>query len=102
MTLVLIALGTYMAITLHRFHKQDGNNYDLWDLLMEHGKASLTKHLTLFFAGLTAWTVVKLATADKPVETLLLGALGFFLAKGAIQSFAPAPMPTPPAEENKG
>ena len=86
MLIGLLVFGVVMVVGLLRFHRSDDNRYDLWDMVMSEGKADLNKHIVFSFAVLTIWTIMWMTTHDKNVETLLLGALGIFVASRAITS----------------
>ena len=80
-TLFMVVFVLVMVIGLLRFHRRDDNRYDLWDMVMSGGKADLNKHVVAAFAVVTLWVIVYMVQKDKPVETLLLGALGIFVAQ---------------------
>jgi hypothetical protein len=85
-TVFLVAFATIALIGLVRFHRAQDNRYDLWDLVMERGRADLNKHIIAAFAVLSIWVIVFLVQKGKDVETLLLGVLGIFVANRAITS----------------
>jgi hypothetical protein len=88
MQVALVALGIYVAYLIFKFHRNEGNTYNVWDMVMSEGKADLYKHVVVVMAVLTCWTVVWLALRDKPVETLLLGGLGIFVGSRLVNSVA--------------
>lgn len=102
LSLLLATVAVTAVVGLWRFHRSEGNLYDLWDLLMEHGKADLSKHLVLAFAILSIWVIVRLTIDGKPVETLLLGCLGIFVVgrvvNGVTNTIKGVP-PDPPMQD---
>jgi hypothetical protein len=84
---MLLCFGAYM---LYRWNSGDGNNYNVMDVVTTEGKADLYKHLIVFFGGLSAWVIIKTTLAKQPVETMLLGVLGIFVGKVAIDGIAKA------------
>lgn len=79
--------GLVLVWVMYQWNAGD-TAYDVKDLLMTDGKANLEKHIIAGFALLSIWVVVQQALANKPVETLLLGVLGIFVAKGAAENVA--------------
>lgn len=80
MMLFLVAGGFFVAFMTYRYHRGADNKFNVWDMICWQGKADLYKSIVLVMAALTVWTIVYLVMHDKPVETLLLGALGIFVA----------------------
>jgi hypothetical protein len=101
MKLSLVAAGLFFAFMTYRYHKQQ-NRFNVWDMISWEGRADLYKVIVLVMAALTVWTVVWLVLKDKPVETLLLGALGIFVGGRAIYSITDKGPPRVLPPEDKG
>lgn len=87
-TVFWIVFTVIMVLGLLRYHRKANNHYDLWDIVMSKGKADLDKHIIVAFAVLSIWVVVWMVQHDKNPETLLLGALGIFVARRIINGVA--------------
>lgn len=85
---IFLTLAFVFAIyLLYRLNKQDAR-FDVADLLIDQQtqKASGSQIIVLSMAVLSGWVVVTLTQHDKPVETILLGVLGIFVAGKALTS----------------
>lgn len=90
----------WLAIGLYRMHR-GSSKFAIDDLFLDQReRADLYKLVVVVMAALTVYTVLKLLEGNKPVETLLLGALGIFIGGRAFTAaFAPRDPPPPPGEE---
>ncbi len=79
---------------LYRLNRTDAR-FDITDLFIDQstGKASGSQLIVLAMAVLSGWVVVTLTSRDKPVETILLGVLGIFVAGKALTSIWGKPPP---------
>jgi hypothetical protein len=84
--LVGLMCGGFFVVWLMYEWNSGSSSYDIKDLLMSDGKASLEKHIIAGFALLSIWVVIQQALSNKSVETLLLGVLGIFVLKGAAEN----------------
>jgi flagellar biogenesis protein FliO len=85
---MFLTLAFIFAIyLLYRLNKDDAR-FDIADLFIDQGtqKASGSQIIVLSMAILSGWVVVTLTSRDKPVETILLGVLGIFVAGRTITS----------------
>jgi uncharacterized membrane protein YbjE (DUF340 family) len=83
---IFLTLAFIFAIyLLYRLNKDDAR-FDIADLFIDQGtqKASGSQIIVLSMAILSGWVVVTLTNRDKPVETILLGVLGIFVAGKAL------------------
>jgi predicted histidine transporter YuiF (NhaC family) len=92
---ITLAIGLVIGIFLVWKLNRDVNNpYYLRDLLLDTvtNRASLDKHILLFFALLAAWYVMVRTLDGKEVESALLGVLGIFVvqrgASAAINAYS--------------
>lgn len=89
----LLCALVFVATVIYRWN-EIAPGYEVMDLLMnpQTGKADPYRHLMFFFAGLTAWAIVQVVLAKEwtTLTPLLLGALGFFVAKPTLDGFANA------------
>ena len=87
--IALVLCGAWALVVLTRWHLDTKNQFDLRDLLADHNsnRASLDKLILAAFAALSIWVVVSWTIDGKNVETLLLGTLGIFVAKRAVDNF---------------
>ena len=85
--LALVLGGLWLVIGLYRMHS-GSSKFSVDDLFLDrHERADLYKLVVVVMAGLTVYVVLKLVDGDKPVETLLLGALGIFIGGRALSAF---------------
>ena len=77
----------FAVYLLYRLNRTDAR-FDITDLFIDQttGKASGSQLIVLSMAVLSGWVVVTLTSRDKPVETILLGVLGIFVAGKALTS----------------
>lgn len=86
--LALLAGGVWLAVGLSRMNSGK-SKFSVDDLFLDRrDRADLYKLVVIIMAALTVYVVLKLVESDKPVETLLLGALGIFIGGRAISAFA--------------
>lgn len=83
----LIPMFIMGAVLLWRVQKNQDNEYDVTDILLDPNtrKASLDKHVLLLMALVSAWSIIVLLLRDKPIETLLLGVLGVFVVQRGVR-----------------
>jgi TctA family transporter len=96
----LVSLVCVVAVALfgvYRWQIREDNTYDVLQMLTKDGRADLSAHLIVVFAGLSVWVVVQQALAKQPVTDLLLGILGIFVGGKALGGFSDAMQNRPPA-----
>ncbi len=78
-----------------KLEKDPNNRFDVVDLFLDQrtNKASSSAIIVMVMAGMSVWAVVTLIQRDKPVETILLGVLGIFVAGKAVTSVWGQPQP---------
>lgn len=100
---VTLAIGVLIcAVMIWRLNRSDENQYFFRDLLLDTvtNRASLDKHILLFFACLAAWYVMVRTLDGKDADAALLGVLGIFVvqrgAGAAINAFSKKDPPGDP------
>ena len=92
--LLIIALS--VAWSLYRAHRDRLVNFDLLDLLIEHGRVSRLACAFLFALGLTSWIMVRL-TIDGKMSEGYLGLYGtMWVAPIVAKMFGNMPAVEPP------
>jgi hypothetical protein len=87
----------YLVFLIYRMHT-GASNFKLDDLFLNDStrRADLQKIVVAAMAGLSVWVIIHLVNSDKPVETILLGVLGIFVAGRAVTAvFAQEKGPAP-------
>ncbi len=85
------------AFGIYRWQTREDNDYDVLQMLTgRDGRADLSAHLIVVFAGLSVWVVVQQALSKQPVTELLLGILGIFVGGKALGGFSDAMKNRPP------
>lgn len=91
-SLVCVVAAAIFAI--YRWQMRGDNQFDMLDVLAtgpEGGKKlDNDKLYKAIFAGITIWVIIQQALAGEEVTALVLGALGFFVAKAALDGFSAA------------
>jgi hypothetical protein len=103
-----ICVAAVVLFVLYRWNDLPKNKstYDVQDLFMTDGHADLWKHLIMFFAGLSAWTIIQKVITDPKgdITALLTIVLGVFVSKEILGAFADAmksrPVATPAASQD--
>jgi hypothetical protein len=86
---ITLTIGLVFCVLLLWALNRGDSPYFFRDLLLDTatGRASLDKHILLFFAALSCWYVVTRTLNDNEVDTVLLGVLGIFVVqRGATQA----------------
>lgn len=81
---VTMAIGlAVVLVCVWRLNRDEGSPYYIRDLLLDTvtNRASLDKHILLFFALLAAWYIIVRTLDGKEVEAALLGVLGIFVVQ---------------------
>lgn len=81
---ITLAIGLVVVLVcVWRLNRDRDNQYYLRDLLLDTvtNRASLDKHILLFFALLAAWYIIVRTLDGKEVEAALLGVLGIFVVQ---------------------
>ncbi len=89
----LLSAFVFGSVAIYRWNDELAK-YSLVDLVMnpKTGKPDPYRHLLFLFAGLTVWAIVQVVLAKEwgNLNALLLGALGFFVAKPTIDGISDA------------
>ena len=92
---ITLAIGLVICIVaIWKLNRDQSSPYYFRDLLLDtvSNRASLDKHILLFFAALAAWYVMVRTLDGKEVEGALLGVLGIFVVQrgtsAAINAYA--------------
>ncbi len=97
MSLVCVVAAAVFGI--YRWQTREDNQYDVLQMLTARdGRADLSAHLIVVFAGLSVWVVVQQALSKQPVTELLLGILGIFVGGKALGGFSDAMKNRPPQQ----
>jgi len=96
--LAMLILGGY---SVYRWNATS-NRYNVLDLLVDHdsGRANIWKHFALAGFALSVWVIVQAVLAKQPVGEMLLGVLGIFVGKVALDGFSRAMERRPAAPES--
>ncbi len=95
----LVCVVAAAVFGIYRWQTREDNDYDVLQMLTgRDGRADLSAHLIVVFAGLSVWVVVQQALAKQPVTELLLGILGIFVGGKALGGFSDAMKNRPPAQ----
>lgn len=81
---ITLAVGLLICIVaIWKLNRDQSSPYFFRDLLLDTvtSKASLDKHILLFFAALAAWYIMVRTLDGKEVEGALLGVLGIFVVQ---------------------
>jgi predicted histidine transporter YuiF (NhaC family) len=81
---VTLAVGLVICLAIvWKLNRDESNQYFVRDLLLDTvtNRASLDKHILLFFACLAAWYIMVRTLDGKEVEGALLGVLGIFVVQ---------------------
>ena len=81
---ITLAVGLVLCLAVvWKLNRDDSNPYYVRDLLLDTvtNRASLDKHILLFFACLAAWYIMVRTLDGKEVEGALLGVLGIFVVQ---------------------
>jgi hypothetical protein len=91
-----ICIVAVSALGIYRWQIREDNDFDMLDVIATDKKLDNDKFYKAIFGGLAAWVIVQQALAGKDVSTLLLGVLGFYVAKAALDGFSGAMGRRPP------
>lgn len=92
----LVCVAAAALFGIYRWQMREDNKYDVMEMLMKDGRADLSAHLIVVFAGLSIWVVVQQALAKQPVTELLLGILAIFVGGKVVSGFSEAMQKRPP------
>lgn len=92
----LVCVAAAAVYGIYRWQMRASIDYDVIQMLTKDGRADLSAHLIVVFAGLSIWVVVQQALAKQPVTELLLGILAIFVGGKALGGFSDAMKNRPP------
>lgn len=98
----LVCIAAAALFGIYRWQMREDNTYDVMEMLMKDGRADLSAHLIVVFAGLSVWVVVQQALAKQLSTELLLGILGIFVGGKVLGGFSDAMQKRgPPVDQSR-
>lgn len=101
----ILLIGAFMVFvgSLWQMQRDRNTTYDLLDMFMDNGRASLDKHITFVMAVLAIWWIVTQTLANKDVSERMIDVLMIFViyraGKEVINAIAKRPVEQPPDQD---